>query len=116
MYMAPELISEEEGFIYIYYLFLLFLVIFFLFRKEYGFECDRWSLAMILFELMESTHPFEGKNDAQIAINVLGGKIKQLKSKRPKELVVLYNSLRNVVFICMHKIYFFLLTESFRTP
>jgi serine/threonine protein kinase len=74
---------------------------------------DMWSLAMILFELMESTHPFEGKNDVQIAINVLGEKIKPLKSEKPKELVALYNSLRNMVFIC---IFFFLLAESFRTP
>jgi hypothetical protein len=46
---------------------------------------------------MESTYPFEGKNDAQVAINVLGGKIKPLMIERPKELIALYNSLRNMV-------------------
>jgi serine/threonine protein kinase len=72
-------------------------MIYFFIRKEYGFECDMWSLAMILFELIESTHPFEGKNDAQIVVNVLGGKIKQLMFERPEELVAFYNSLRNMV-------------------
>jgi serine/threonine protein kinase len=85
-------------------------------RKEYGFKRDMWSLAMILFELMESTHPFEGENNAQVVINVHGGKIKPLKSKRPEELVALYNLLQNMVFICMHKTFSFLLIESFRTP
>jgi serine/threonine protein kinase len=88
-----------------YYLFIL--IICSLLRKEYGFECDMWSLAMVLFELMESTHPFEGENDAQIAINVRGGNIKPLKSERPNELVALYNSLRNMVFVCMDKIFSF---------
>jgi serine/threonine protein kinase len=71
----------------------------FFFRKEYRFECDRWSLAMILFELMESTHPFDGKNVLQLVIKLQKGEVKPLISKRPKELVELYNSLRNMVLL-----------------
>jgi serine/threonine protein kinase len=95
------------------YLFTLIICSFL--RKEYGFECDMWSLAMILFELMESTHPFEGENDAQVVINVHGGKIKQVMSKRPKELVALYNSLRNMVFTYIHKIFVFLIGRILQT-
>jgi serine/threonine protein kinase len=88
---------------YFFFFFFLF------FRKEYGFECDRWSLAMILFELMESTHPFDGRNDVQVGMKVQKGEVKPLRSKRPKELVVLYNSLRNMVCTCVNKknIHFF---------
>jgi hypothetical protein len=56
---------------------------------------------------MESTHPFEGENDAQVVINIYKEKIKPLKSKRPEELVALYNSLRNMVSTYIHKIIFF---------
>jgi hypothetical protein len=48
---------------------------------------------------MESTHPFEGKNDVQIGIKVQKGDVKPLMSKRPEELVALYNSLRNMVLL-----------------
>jgi hypothetical protein len=48
---------------------------------------------------MESTHPFEGENDAQVAINIKDEKIKSLESKRPEELVALFNSLRNMVLL-----------------
>jgi hypothetical protein len=54
---------------------------------------------MVLFELMESTHPFDGKNYLQVGIKVQKGEIKPLRSKRSKELVELYNSLRNMVLL-----------------
>jgi hypothetical protein len=40
-----------------------------------------WLLVMVLFELMELTHPFEGENDAQVVINVHDGKIKPIMFK-----------------------------------
>jgi hypothetical protein len=42
---------------------------------------------------MEPTHPFEGKNDALVAINIHGRKIRPLRSKRSEELITLYSSL-----------------------
>jgi hypothetical protein len=69
---------------------------------------------MILFELMEPTHPFDGKNDVQVGMKVQKGEVKPLCSERPEELVALYNSLRNMVFICIHKTYIsFLLVGPF---
>jgi hypothetical protein len=52
---------------------------------------------MILFELMESDHPYDGKEMVQIILNAKEGKIKPLKSKRSAELVALYNSMRDMV-------------------
>jgi glycosyltransferase involved in cell wall biosynthesis len=54
---------------------------------------------MVLFELMESTHPYDGENGIQVFMKVQKGEVKPLESKRPKELVDLYNSLRNMVLI-----------------
>jgi serine/threonine protein kinase len=117
MYMAPELVAEEERFVYLIIIIIVIILgNFFLFRKEYGFECDRWSLAMILFELMESTHPFDGKNDLQVGMKVQKGEVKSLCSKRPEQLVALYNSLQNMVFIYMHRTYIFFLLVGFFEP
>jgi hypothetical protein len=71
----------------------------FCFRKEYGFECDMYSAAMVLFEMMESTHPYDGGNQMQIFLKAKNGEVKPLKSERPEELIALYNSMRDMVFI-----------------
>jgi hypothetical protein len=71
---------------------------------------------MILFELMESTHPFDGRNDVQVGMKVQKGEVKPLCSKRPKELVALYNSLRNMVYTYVYKdIDIYILVGSFET-
>jgi serine/threonine protein kinase len=101
MYIAPELLSEEVGFVGVVIMFIYLLDNLFYFRKEYKFECDVYSAAMILFEMMESTHPYEG-NLAQIILKAKEGKVKPLKSKRSEELISLYNSMRDMVFILKH--------------
>jgi hypothetical protein len=57
---------------------------------------------MILFELMELDHPYDGNNTALIALKAMEGKVKPLKSKRSPELVALYNSMRDMVLF-IHK-------------
>jgi serine/threonine protein kinase len=100
MYIAPELLSVEEGFVVVI-MFIYLLDTLFYIRKEYKFECDVYSAAMILFEMMESTHPYEG-NLAQIISKVSKGEVKPLKSKRSEELISLYNSMRDMVFVFKH--------------
>jgi serine/threonine protein kinase len=97
MYIAPELLSEEEGFVGVIIMFIYLLDNLFYVRKEYKFECDVYSTEMILIEMMESTHPYDGENIIQIILKAKEGKVKPLKSKRSEELVALYNSMRDMV-------------------
>jgi hypothetical protein len=52
---------------------------------------------MILFELMESEHPFDWKNILHLFKIVKEKKVKPLTTNRPKGLIELYNSMRNIV-------------------
>jgi serine/threonine protein kinase len=113
MYAAPELLKKEEGEEFLFFLLLLLFV--FIFRIEYRFEYDIWSLAMILFELMELEYPYDG-TDYQIIKRAMEGKVKPLKTERSPELVQLYNSMRNMVYVFLfiyYLLFIFVRMEAF---
>jgi hypothetical protein len=61
---------------------------------------------------MESEHAFDG-NKTQIIKKIKEGKIKPLTTNRPKKLIELYNSMRNIV-CCLF--FIFILLESSLRP
>jgi hypothetical protein len=88
----------------IYYLYVVII----LFSMEHAFECDIWSTAMILFELMEGDYPHSLDFHEQRK-EVKEGKIKPLTRNRPLQLVTLYDSMRKIVRILYRYIYIVLL-------
>jgi serine/threonine protein kinase len=91
--MAPELVKDIRGYIFIN------LLLFFYNSIKHKFECDIWSIAMILFEMMESDYPYiirTSKFDQQE--DVKKGEVKKLKVKRSPDLVSLYQSLKKIVY------------------
>ena len=43
--------------------------------KEYGKECDYWSIGVLTYQLLSSEHPFDGNNEEKIFMKILDCKI-----------------------------------------
>jgi serine/threonine protein kinase len=95
MYQAPELVklNTTEGLCLISLIYLFFLRA----RTEYRFQYDIWSVAIILFELLELKRPFEEKSLYQIMEDVSQKKLRPLTRKTPEVLVSIYNSIISAV-------------------
>ena len=39
-------------------------------QKKYGFECDYWSLGVIMYALLSGFLPFQGKNQKEVLSKV----------------------------------------------
>jgi serine/threonine protein kinase len=89
--MAPELAGDIKGYIFIDLLFLFYSSV------KHKFECDIWSIAMILFELMESERPYIHTDYNSLLEDVKKGQVKELKVKRSEDLISLYQSLKKIV-------------------
>jgi serine/threonine protein kinase len=71
------------------------------FRITYRFEYDIWSLAMVLFEMMELKKPYEEKKEIttfQLMKKIENGKINSVTTNRSPELIEFFNLIGNIVF------------------
>jgi hypothetical protein len=57
-----------------------------------------WSIAMILYEMMESEHPYIHTDLIGLADDVRNGQVKELKVERSADLIFLYQSLKKIVY------------------
>lgn len=64
-YMAPEVVKKDI----------------------YDCSIDVWSLGVVLFEMINSAHPFQGRNETEIKTSILNNKLILYNSQYSKELI-----------------------------
>lgn len=65
-------------------------------KRPYDQKCDMWSLGVLLYEMMTFTHPFTGRNNADLAHRVCDGKFLLPKGKYSSDLVMIVRRLLQV--------------------
>ena len=73
-YIAPEMLSEEEG-------------------KGYTYKVDMWSFGVSLYEMITFNKPFDGRNFPAVILKIIAGKYKELPKNVPQDLRNLVNKL-----------------------
>jgi serine/threonine protein kinase len=116
--MAPEMaLSAEQGF-RLGIIFVIWWYYFGLCRLSgYPFECDIWSVGIIMYMLVEQSFPYDGRTEFDFALKAQKGDVRPLKRKISVKLQkLLYSLLDKVFFLFFNDFYFFFFFLLMKDP